>query len=70
RHDDGDEARTALVLDEPSSALDAQSEAHVARTLNREAERGRAVLLVSHRPALIAAADRVMRLGDPREGGA
>ena len=54
----------ALVLDEPSSALDAQSEARVARVLREEARGGRAVLLISHRPALIESADRVVRLGE------
>ncbi len=55
---------SAMVLDEPSSALDAGSEAVVAAALRRETEAGRAVLLVSHRPALIAAADRVVRVGE------
>lgn len=53
----------ALLLDEPSSALDAESEAAIARTLRAEAERGRAVLVVSHRAALAAAADRAVRIG-------
>lgn len=53
----------AIVLDEPSSALDAESEARVARTLRAEAELGRAVLLVSHRAALIEGADRVVQIG-------
>lgn len=70
RHDGADGARTALVLDEPSSALDAEREARVAQTLRREAEAGRAVLLVSHRPALIAAADRAVRLDEFPRGEA
>lgn len=52
----------AVVLDEPSSALDSASESRVAAALRAEAEAGRAVLVVSHRPALLAAADRVVRL--------
>ncbi|NLA65830.1 MAG: thiol reductant ABC exporter subunit CydD [Leucobacter sp.] len=52
----------ALVLDEPSSALDAVSEAGVARVLRDEAAAGRAVLIVSHRHALIAAADRTVQI--------
>ena len=55
---------SALVLDEPSSALDAQSEARIAGVLREEARGGRAVLLISHRPALIESADRVVRLGE------
>lgn len=53
----------ALVLDEPSSALDAASEARIARLLRDEAARGRAVLLISHRPALVATAHREVRIG-------
>lgn len=55
---------TALVLDEPSSALDAESEARIAGVLRAEAEGGRAVLVVSHRTALIDSADRVVRMGE------
>ena len=52
----------ALVLDEPSSALDATTEAHLWTTLRREADAGRGVLLVSHRPSARAIADRVIGL--------
>lgn len=54
----------ALVLDEPSSALDAQNEAVLAAELRAEADAGRAVLVISHRAALLASADRVVRIGD------
>ncbi|PII81658.1 thiol reductant ABC exporter subunit CydD [Leucobacter sp. OLJS4] len=54
----------ALVLDEPSSALDAQNETVLADALRAEAEAGRAVLVISHRAALLASADRVVRIGD------
>lgn len=50
---------TALVLDEPTSALDRATEARVCETFRAEAAAGRAVLVVSHRPAVLAAADRV-----------
>jgi len=52
----------ALLLDEPSSALDARNEARIADAMRAEAAAGRAVLVVSHRPALIDAADRVVRI--------
>ncbi|QZY52285.1 thiol reductant ABC exporter subunit CydD [Leucobacter tenebrionis] len=52
----------ALLLDEPTSALDAESEALVCRALRLEAEAGRAVLVVSHRPAVLGAVDRVVRV--------
>ncbi|HEU4675415.1 MAG TPA: thiol reductant ABC exporter subunit CydD [Motilibacteraceae bacterium] len=53
-----------LLLDEPTSALDGASEAHVVASL-RELSRDRCVLVVVHRPALAAAADRVVRVGEP-----
>ena len=52
----------AMILDEPSSALDVASEQRVARALRAEAESGRAVLVISHRPRLIEAASRVVEL--------
>ncbi|MDU0367788.1 thiol reductant ABC exporter subunit CydD [Microbacterium sp. KSW4-17] len=51
-----------LLLDEPSSALDATTEAHLWTTLRREADAGRGVLLVSHRLSARAIADRVVEL--------
>ncbi|WP_449277475.1 thiol reductant ABC exporter subunit CydD [Leucobacter sp. GX24907] len=50
----------ALVLDEPTSALDRESEALVCAALRSEAANGRAVLVVSHREAVLDAADRVI----------
>ena len=50
-----------LILDEATSALDAESEAEICASLR--ALRGRlTILAISHRPALVAAADRVYRL--------
>jgi ATP-binding cassette subfamily C protein CydCD len=54
-----------LVLDEPTSGLDAGSEQTVVESLR--AATGRTVLLVTHRPALLALADRVVRLDAPPE---
>ena len=51
-----------LVLDEPTAGLDAATEADVLRAVRAEAARGVAVLMVSHRPTAIAAADRVESL--------
>jgi ATP-binding cassette subfamily C protein CydCD len=51
-----------LLLDEPTANLDGQTEREVAQTIRRLAE-GRTVVLVAHRPALIAVADRVLALG-------
>ena len=52
-----------LLLDEPTSSLDRDSEDAIARMLSREAAR-RLVLLTTHRPALLNNAGRVIRLGD------
>ena len=51
-----------MLLDEPSSALDTANEALVIAAARAEADAGRAVLVVSHRPALIAAADRTVTI--------
>ncbi|MFJ1731412.1 thiol reductant ABC exporter subunit CydD [Streptomyces sp. NPDC088254] len=53
--------RPVLLLDEPTAALDGQTEAEVVTAVRRLAA-GRTVLLVVHRPALMALADRVVRL--------
>jgi thiol reductant ABC exporter CydD subunit len=51
-----------LLLDEPTANLDGETEAQVLAALGRLVA-GRTVLLVAHRPALIALADRVLELG-------
>ncbi|MDX3215042.1 thiol reductant ABC exporter subunit CydD [Streptomyces sp. ME02-6991-2B] len=60
--------RPLLLLDEPTAALDGETEAAVVDAVRRLAV-GRTVLLVVHRPALLAVADRTVRLdGRPRRG--
>lgn len=51
----------SLVLDEPTAGLDSEAEAAVIESVRRL---GVAMLVVSHRPAVVAAADRVITLGD------
>lgn len=51
-----------VLLDEPTAGLDAATEAHVVAALHRLAV-GRTVVVVAHRPALVAAADRVVGVG-------
>lgn len=51
-----------LALDEPSSALDAETEAALWRNVRTLADAGATVLLVSHRPSARAIADRVVSL--------
>jgi ATP-binding cassette, subfamily C, bacterial CydCD len=54
--------RPVLLLDEPTAGLDAERESVVIETLRRYAGAGHAVLAVSHRPAVIAAADTLVDL--------
>ncbi|WP_448320570.1 thiol reductant ABC exporter subunit CydD, partial [Streptomyces sp. CO7] len=56
--------RPVLLLDEPTAALDGATEAEITEAVRRLAV-GRTVLLVVHRPALLAVADRVIRLTEP-----
>ncbi|MER7149918.1 thiol reductant ABC exporter subunit CydD, partial [Streptomyces lydicus] len=56
--------RPILLLDEPTANLDGETEEAVVAAVRRLAA-GRTVLLVVHRPALLAVADRVVRLADP-----
>nr|WSS63034.1 thiol reductant ABC exporter subunit CydD [Streptomyces sp. NBC_01177] len=53
--------RPLLLLDEPTASLDGETEAGIVDAVRRLAE-GRTVLLVVHRPALLAVADRVVTL--------
>ncbi|AOP50810.1 ABC transporter [Streptomyces lydicus] len=56
--------RPILLLDEPTANLDGETEEAVVAAVRRLAA-GRTVLLVVHRPALLAVADRVVRLAGP-----
>jgi ATP-binding cassette subfamily C protein len=50
-----------LILDEPTAALDSETERQLCRTL-ADLARTTTVLAISHRPALVDVADRVYRL--------
>ncbi|HYN96689.1 MAG TPA: thiol reductant ABC exporter subunit CydD, partial [Pilimelia sp.] len=54
-----------LLLDEPTARLDGASEAAVLRATHRLVA-GRTALLVAHRPALLAHADRIVRVAGGR----
>jgi len=54
-----------LVMDEPTAALDAASEAAIARAIS-ETLRGRTVILITHRKSLIEIADHVVVLDGGR----
>ncbi|WP_327225601.1 thiol reductant ABC exporter subunit CydD [Streptomyces platensis] len=61
--------RPILLLDEPTANLDGATEEAIVAAVRRLAV-GRTVLLVVHRPALLAVADRVVRLPEPAIGAA
>jgi thiol reductant ABC exporter CydD subunit len=51
-----------VLLDEPTAGLDDATESDVVATVRRLAEAGSAVLVVAHRPSLVAGADEVVAL--------
>src|SRR5918993_1232756 len=53
-----------VVLDEPNSNLDGDSEAALIRALERLKADGTTVILVSHRPTLVQGVDKVLLLKD------
>jgi ATP-binding cassette subfamily C protein CydCD len=59
--------RPVLLLDEPTAGLDAATEAQVLASVRALASDGRLVLMVAHRPAVLAAADRVVTLPLPAQ---
>ncbi|WP_351230622.1 thiol reductant ABC exporter subunit CydD [Streptomyces sp. NPDC002133] len=61
--------RPLLLLDEPTAALDGETEAGIVEAVRRLAD-GRTVLLVVHRPALLDLADRVVELRPASATGA
>ncbi|WP_285493916.1 thiol reductant ABC exporter subunit CydD [Actinomadura sp. NBRC 104425] len=54
-----------MLLDEPTARLDVRSEGLLVQAVRRLLE-GRSAVMVAHRPALLGAADRVVRLVDGR----
>ena len=55
--------RPVLLLDEPTAGLDERTEHRVLTTLRQQALAGRALLVVSHRPAVLAAAAEIVTIG-------
>lgn len=51
-----------VLFDEPTSRLDAYNESVILRSINDLAERGSAVVLVSHRDSTMRIADRILRM--------
>ncbi|MFZ2526380.1 MAG: thiol reductant ABC exporter subunit CydD [Rhodococcus sp. (in: high G+C Gram-positive bacteria)] len=54
--------RPVLLLDEPTAHLDADTEQAVLAALRDRADRGATVVVVAHRPTLLAAADTVIEV--------
>lgn len=54
-----------LLLDEPTAALDGDTEQHVVDAIRRAADRGAVVIVVAHRPSLIDVADQVVLVSGP-----
>lgn len=52
-----------VLLDEPTAGLDDDAEADVVAAIRRLADGGSAVVVVAHRPSLVAGADEVVSLG-------
>ncbi|KJL30548.1 thiol reductant ABC exporter subunit CydD [Microbacterium oxydans] len=59
----GGDPRRVLLLDEPSSALDPDTEARLWRSLRKLADAGALIVLVSHRRSAREVADQVVSLG-------
>jgi ATP-binding cassette subfamily C protein/ATP-binding cassette subfamily C protein EexD len=53
-----------VVLDEPNSNLDGDAEQRLVASLGEIKRRGTTVIVVSHRPALVQAVDKVLLLKD------
>lgn len=51
-----------LLLDEPTAAVDAESESRILDLLAQSKRDGAIIIAVAHRPALVAAADAVVRI--------
>jgi len=58
-------AAPLVVLDEPTAHLDAAGEQVVLDTVAALRAAGRTVLLVAHRPSLLACADQVVEVAAP-----
>jgi ATP-binding cassette, subfamily C, bacterial exporter for protease/lipase len=55
-----------VILDEPNANLDEAGEAALARTVQDLKQRGKTVVLITHRPGAIAGADRLVFMRDGR----
>ena len=56
--------KPVLILDEPTAAVDSDTEELIARVMSDLARQGTLVIAVAHRPSLIATADHVVSVRD------
>ena len=56
-----------IVLDEPNSSLDADGENALVSAIRSARERGAIVVVMAHRPSILAAADKVLMLHQGRQ---
>jgi len=56
-------AAPVLLLDEPTAHLDAATESRVLRALTARARRGDTVVVIAHRPSVLAIADQISEVG-------
>ncbi len=61
---------SVVILDEPSAHLDPATEALVVRTVREVADAGLVVIVIAHRPGLLAIADEVVEVRADRTSGA
>lgn len=54
--------RDIVVLDEPSAAVDRQTEETITREIQQLVDNGKFVIVVAHRPAMISAGTNIVRL--------
>jgi len=53
-----------IVLDEPNANLDEAGEAALVKTVQTMKAKGKTVVLITHRPGILAVADRLLLLND------
>ncbi len=55
---------TLIVLDEPNASLDQDGDQALIRTMTSLKQRGATVVMVTHRPSILRAVDKILVLGD------
>ncbi len=59
----GSDARSVLVLDEPSTGLSTSDVVHLVRVFDRLAQRGNALIVVEHHTGILGVCDTLVELG-------